>query len=128
MVYAIVALLVLIFVTLAAYALASPGRKRGRSFGELTPAAVDELALELRATVAGGAAPSRAAYAFAAARAYRRIVAADRAGIALEECEKVFAEKYHTLRARLNRGFGALAALPHTDGEARILTLATLFF
>ena len=125
MVYAIVALLVLIFVTLAAYALASPGRKRGRSFGELTPAAVDELALELRATVAGGAAPSRAAYAFAAARAYRRIVAADRAGIALEECEKVFAEKYHTLRARLNRGFGALAALPHTDGEARILTLAT---
>ena len=124
MVYAIVALTVLIFVTLAAHVLAAPNRRRGIDFGELTPSSVDELALKLRKTTAGGRAPSRTLCAFDAARACRRIVKDDRDGVEIEDCEKLFAEKYHAIASRLKHGFGALAALPHAGGEARVATLA----
>lgn len=124
MVYAIVALTVLIFVTLAAHVLAAPNRRRGIDFGELTPSSVDELALKLRKTTAGGRAPSRTLCAFDAARACRRIVKDDRDGVEIEDCEKLFAEKYHAIASRLKHGFGALAALPHAGGETRVATLA----
>ena len=125
MIYAVIALLVLIFVAAAALVLTTPSRAKTPETGELTPAALKSLALALHDVKPVGRAPSRAGDAFFAAKAYRRIVAADRDGVELERCESNFAEKYHAIAAMLPPGgYGALAALPHSGADARVLALA----
>lgn len=127
LIYAIIALLVLIFVTLAALVLTSPMRSKSAEPGELTPDALKNLALSLRKTTAVGRAPSRMYDKLCAARAYRRIASDDGAGVNLERCEIAFAEKYHAIAVKLSpKGYGALASLPHV-GEARVLLLAKAF-
>ena len=126
LIYAVLALLVLIFVALAALVLTSPARRGVRAeWGKLTSERIRSLALSLSDTTAVGRAPSLRYERFCAERAYRRIVSADSMGTALEKCERDFAADCHRLVAKTSRGgYRSLASLPHVGGEARVLVLA----